>query len=452
MKKYLVLIMISLLSVSCEKNVIGDFGRTAAAPEVKDIDGLVLSEEAKLKKKGVAFTNKTKAWSHKTSDLNAHWMYSWGNELRDEIPDNVEYVPMFWGKGSVNADNLARIKGLIADGKVKYVLGFNEPDGAKQANMTVDEAIALWPELETLNIPLGSPATVSPNNEWMIEFMQKADALNLRVDFIAVHNYGGPNVPALINKLQETYEAYNRPIWITEFAVADWNATTIEENRYTENQVTTYMTDILNAMDDLDWIHRYAWFDGSDIPALAPSALFDPENPRVITSVGQVYAGHKPNTEIGLGIDTDIVVVVDPDELITNPGFETGSIEPWQGFKNGIYTAAPRTGSFAGKIENGDGSLLTVTQVEEGKTYTLKFASKWNESGSGVLRPALRNNDIGGADGLIVQLDALPNTDQWEETTYEFVAPAGLVNLRIVFYKVNGNPPFYLDDVSLRLK
>jgi hypothetical protein len=212
------------------------------------------------------------------------------------------------------------------------------------------------------------------------------------------------------------------------------------------------MTDVLNAMDQLDWVHRYAWFDGSDIPALATSALFNPEDVSAITSVGQVYSGHKPNAEIGPGIDTDIVVVVDPDEIIINPGFETGTIAPWQGFKNGLYTADPRTGDFAGKVENGDGSLFTVVAIEEGKTYTLKFASKWSETGSGALKPVLRNNDIGGADGLIVQLDELSNTDQWVETTYEFIAPAGLVNLRIVFYKVNGNPPFYLDDVSLKEK
>jgi hypothetical protein len=252
--------------------------------------------------------------------------------------------------------------------------------------------------------------------------------------------------------LQQTFEAYKRPIWITEFAVADYSATTPADNKYSESQVMSFMTDILNAMDQLDWIHRYAWFDGSDIPALAPSALFNPEDARAITSVGQVYAAHKPNAEIGPGIDTDIVVVVDPDEIIINPGFETGTIAPWQGFKNGLYTADPRTGAFAGKVENGDGSLFTVVEVEEGKTYTLKFASKWSETGSGVLKPALRNNDIGGADGLIVQLDEVSNTDQWVETTYEFIAPAGLVNLRIVFYKVNGNPPFYLDDVSLKEK
>tara|TARA_B100000809_G_scaffold193813_2_gene192890 strand:+ start:4391 stop:5743 length:1353 start_codon:yes stop_codon:yes gene_type:complete len=449
MKKYLSIVIFSLLIVSCEKNVIGDFGSEVNMPEIEEPEVIVTPEEAKLKKKGVAFTNNGKAWSHKTSDLTAHWMYSWGNELRDEIPDNVEFVPMFWGKGSVKEEILTRVQGLVDDGKVKYVLGFNEPDGEEQANMTVDEAIALWPQLEALGVPLGSPATVSPNNEWMVDFMQQVEEKGLRVDFIAVHSYGGPNVSGLITKLQETYEAYDRPIWITEFAVADWNATTPEENKHSEAQVMSFMTNIFNALDELDWIQRYAWFSGTQAP-LYTSALFD--DAAVITSPGQLYANHKPNAEIGVGIDTDIVVVVDPDELILNPGFETGTITPWQGFKNGLYTEDAYAGGFSGKVENGDGSLFTVATVEAEKTYVLKFASKWSLTGSNILKPVLRDNDVSGATGLLVQLDEVSATDQWVETTYEYTVPAGVTNLKVVFYKQNGNPPFYLDNVSLKLK
>jgi hypothetical protein len=449
MKKYLVIIICSLLFVSCEKNVIGDFDGQAADAILSNPDIPQLSDAEKLSKKGVAFTNRSKAWSHKTSDLNVHWMYSWGSVLADEIPENVEFVPMFWGKSSPSDENLARVKQLIDEGKVKYVLGFNEPDGAAQANMTVDEAIALWPKLESLGVPLGSPATVGPNNEWMVEFMQKVDALGLRVDFIAVHSYGGPNVLSLINKLKDTYTAYNRPIWITEFAVADWNATSPESNVHSEATVMTFMEEMLAALDDIDWIHRYAWFDGRQAP-LYTSSLFDEE--ANITPVGQVYADNKPNLEIGPGQDTEFTPPVDLDELVTNGGFETGQILPWGGFKNGIATlpgVAPHTGNFAGKIENGDGSLLNVVAVEEGKTYILKFASKWSETVTNSFTPTLRNN-VGNA--LLLALNPLPMSDQWVETTYEYTVPAGVTQLKMVFYKANGFPPFHLDDVSLKLK
>lgn len=443
MKKYIVFLFVIALFSSCEKNVIGDF-ETVLSPE---------TDLTTLTKKGVAFTNGALEWSHKTSALKAHWMYSWGNVLREEIPENVEYVPMFWGKGSVTDANIDRIKQLVAEGKVKYVLGFNEPDGAQQANMTVDEAIALWPRLEEIGVPLGSPATVDPDNAWMKSFMQKADELGLRVDFIAVHSYGGLNVLGFINKLADVHEAYNRPIWITEFAVADWDATSPAANKYSEAAVAEYMKETLNYLNDIPWIHRYAWFDGGERAPLVSSALFDGE--ANITSLGEVYAGIDPNNNIGPGQDTEYIPPVDESELLTNGGFETGLIAPWQGFKNGVVTTSPHTGGFCGNIQNNDGSLFQVVTVEPGKTYILKFWSRWNENITNSFKPALRNNLVSGAAGLLYTLDFVPMTDQWQETTYEFTVPDGVTDLRIVFFKGQVSPtfpPFFLDDVSLKEK
>lgn len=296
----------------------------------------------------MAFTNKAKDWSHKTSDLKAHWMYSWGNSISEAIPEDVEFVPMFWGKGSVNDDNINRIKALAEEGKVKYILGFNEPDGESQANMTVDEAIELWPRLEEIGVPIGSPATVHPDNQWMQEFMQRATEEGLRVDFIAVHFYGGPNPTNFISLLNKTYQLYdNRPIWITEFAVADWNATSASNNRHSVAEVEAFMAEVLPTLDNINWIHRYAWFSGTN-PPLVTSALFNDDSE--ITSVGQMYANHQPNEDIGEGVDTNFEPEVDPDELLLNPGFETGSISPWGGFKNATVSASDTFTPFAGNV------------------------------------------------------------------------------------------------------
>ncbi len=441
MKNYIAILIATFLLVSCEPNVIGDFGDTATAPQETDADLIT--------KKGVAYTNRAKAWSHRTSELGAHWMYSWGNELREEIPEDVEYVPMFWGKGSVTDDNISRIKGLIAEGKVKYVLGFNEPDGADQANMSVDEAIALWPKIEELGVPIGSPATVNPENAWMVEFMQKAEAANLRVDFITVHSYGGSNVLNFINKLKNTYNAYGkRPIWVTEFAVADWNATSPDANRYSQQEVISFMQQATQAMNNIDWVHRYAWFDGRQAP-LYTSSLFDEDSN--ITAVGEVYAAINRNENIGPGQDTEYIPPVDDKELMVNGGFESGEINPWSGFKNGIVgtEAEPKTGNFAGRIENGDGSLVYVAAAEAGKTYTLKFWTKWLTEPANTISAKIRN-DAGNV--LLFSAPDLAKTTDWSETSYEFTVPEGVSTLRFVFYKANGFPPLFLDDVSFKLK
>ncbi|MGZ0014782.1 glycosyl hydrolase [Yeosuana sp. AK3] len=452
MKKYLSAVMLLILIVSCEKNVIGDFDGVAANPVNDNQNNIQLTEEQKLSKRGVAYTNNSKRWSHKTSELKAHWMYSWGNVLRDEVPENVEYIPMFWGKGSVNQENLDRIKQLIDEGKVKYVLGFNEPDGAAQANMTVDEAINLWPQLETLGVPLGSPATVNPNNDWMVEFMAKAEAQNLRIDFITVHSYGGPNVLSFINKMKETFNAYEKPIWITEFAVADWNATSAANNVHSEETVIQFMSELLPALDAIDYIHRYAWFDGVGRAPLASSALYDEDGN--ITPLGQVYAGNKPNAQVGPGQDTEFEPEIDPNELIVNGGFETGTIAPWQGFKNGVVLS-PHTGNFSGNLQNNDASMFQIITVEPEKTYVLKFWSKWRETIPNSFKPVLRDATVSGAAGVIFTLDEVPKTDQWEETIYEFTMLAGVTQLRVQFFKGQVNPtfpPFFLDDISLKLK
>ena len=57
-------------------------------------------------------------------------------------------------------------------------------------------------------------------------------------------------------------------------------------------------------------------------------------------------------TDIGPGTDTEFEPVVDPDNLFINPGFESGQIAPWGGFKNGVLTfeaTEPRNWKFCSK-------------------------------------------------------------------------------------------------------
>jgi hypothetical protein len=305
----------------------------------------------------------------------------------------------------------------------------------------------LWPKLEEIGVPLGSPATVNPNNTWMQEFMKKALTLGLRIDFIAVHHYGGSDAINFIDKLKTTHDAYNRPIWVTEFAVADWSATTPLGNKYNEASVIAFMQEAIKAMDNIDWVQRYAWFDGKNA-ALYTSALFDSDDK--ITTLGKLYSGIKSNIKIGPGKDTEYIAPVDVDELLNNGGFETGKIEPWGGFKNGVVTndgTKPNTGNYAGKIENGDGSLFQVVGVIPGKKYLLKYVSKWNETITNSFTGTIRNNN---GNALLFTLKPMPMTNVWEESTYEFTVPTGVTELKIVFYKINGFPPLFLDDVSLK--
>ncbi|OQP50874.1 hypothetical protein A4H97_03345 [Niastella yeongjuensis] len=250
-------------------------------------------------KKGADFSTNMKygTWNGDVLALKPFWYYTWGKELNNGSPQNCEFVPMFWGKDDVNATNIAAVKKLKDDGKIKYVLGFNEPNNAGQSKMTVSQALQLWPQLESLGLPLGSPAADWPTNPWIYEFLDSCKAQGKRVDFICVHIYNSLDTSVYLNTLKEVYNKYKLPIWITEFAPADWNAQTKADNPYTPAQVLAFMQAILPKLEALDYIKRYAWFSGDPTsPQMWSSALIDANGN--LTELGKWYANYQPNNTI----------------------------------------------------------------------------------------------------------------------------------------------------------
>ena len=261
-----------------------------------DFDPITLNlsyEDQTTTKKGVAFgVSSIDSWEYRLTTLNAKWHYSWNWELQDNYPDDVEFVPMIWGVNSTGSAIITNIQSLVTSGDITHLLGFNEPDLASQANMTVDQAVELWSRLEDTDAILGSPVTAAPLNSWMIDFMTRALDENLQVDFVAVHWYGPPNAANFINKINEVFDQYQKPIWITEFAVRDPDATTIENNQYSPEQVLEFMEAVLPELEEMEFVHRYAWFSTStsnqNYAKTATSVLIDDDNQ--ITPLGEFYA------------------------------------------------------------------------------------------------------------------------------------------------------------------
>ena len=247
---------------------------------------------ANSKKRGVGVSLKPKfreASLKRTRELKAAWISSWSKDPVAVIDgeQGLDLVPMAWGRNAVDTKEWATRQ---QSGDYRELLGFNEPDSNKQANMTVAEALALWPKLEATGLRLGSPATAKTKGEWMKEFMAGVEEKGLRVDFIAVHRYGGVDPERFLKSLKELHEKYKRPIWITEFAVADWKAAKSGKSRYSSEQVYKFMETVLPQLEKLDYVERYAWFSPSrDKPALAHSALFDGKGS--LTRLGKLYQG-----------------------------------------------------------------------------------------------------------------------------------------------------------------
>ena len=174
----------------------------------------VMADDGSSNKKGFGIAlKKNPQWQQKLKALNVDWFYTWGSKIPEGIPAGVEYIPMVWGRWSCNDSTMAR----LASEKHKTLLGFNEPDQHGQSDMTVEQALDLWPKLMASGMRLGSPAGVHPDGEWMVAFMKEVELRGYRVDFITVHSYYGKTPKHFLQRLEKIHKLYNRPLWITEF-------------------------------------------------------------------------------------------------------------------------------------------------------------------------------------------------------------------------------------------
>nr|WSY50814.1 sigma-70 family RNA polymerase sigma factor [Streptomyces sp. NBC_00886] len=205
----------------------------------------------------------------------ASWYYTWSTQHPGvTTPSSGSFVPMVWGAASVTDASLAQ-----AREHGPYLLGFNEPDMAQQSNMTVEQALELWPELMAAGRILGSPAVATGADTaggWLDRFMSGAAAKGYRVDFITLHWYGGDfRTPQAVDQLKSylaaVYQRYHKPIWLTEYALIDFSQGT----RFpSAQQQADFVSASTEALDGLPYVQRYAWFGLGADPSKPSSGLF----------------------------------------------------------------------------------------------------------------------------------------------------------------------------------
>ncbi|MEU5253609.1 sigma-70 family RNA polymerase sigma factor [Streptomyces longwoodensis] len=205
----------------------------------------------------------------------ASWYYTWNTQHQGvTTPTSASFVPMIWGAASVTDAALAQAR---AAGP--YLLGFNEPDFAQQSNMSVDQALQLWPKLMAAGKILGSPAVATgaaTPGGWLDRFMAGAAQKGYRVDFVTLHWYGGDfRTPQAVEQLKSyltsVYARYHKPIWLTEYALIDFSQGT----RFpSAAQQAAFVTASTKMLDSLPYVHRYAWFGLGADPSKPSSGLF----------------------------------------------------------------------------------------------------------------------------------------------------------------------------------
>jgi hypothetical protein len=258
----------------------------AAAPFATALPLQAASRRSRKKGLGIVAKEDGK-WLPVIRQVNARWFYSWGGSQPKGVPAGVEFIPMVWGYWGDRA-GIARIGAAAKAAGIRELMGFNEPDQHDQSNLTVEKALAVWPELMKTGLRLGSPGCVHPDREWMRAFMEGVDMQKLRVDFVCVHSYGGTDANAFMNRLEQVHKQFKRPLWITEFAVGDWEAKSVAQNRHKPALVLKFMKEVLPRLEKCPFVERYAWFPaGADSAALGTSALFDKAGE--LTPLGRFY-------------------------------------------------------------------------------------------------------------------------------------------------------------------
>jgi len=218
------------------------------------------------------------------------WFYNWAVSKNGvKAPKGVDFVPMMWGADTVTKANLATAKK-----QGDTLLGFNEPDLAEQSNMTVKQALNLWPKLQKTGMRLGSPAVASgadQSGQWLAKFMKGAKKRGYRVDFITLHWYGSDfNAKNATAQLKSYIKAVHakypkKPIWITEYSLINFGGGTKFPSATRQAAFVKRSTAML---EKLSYVEHYAWFafptssNGED-----ETGLYRPGN--TITKPGKAY-------------------------------------------------------------------------------------------------------------------------------------------------------------------
>jgi hypothetical protein len=231
--------------------------------------------------------------------LHAGWFYTWQPHLQplgflglagDGLGGTgkvagAQFVPMIWGEDDVQASTL-----LATTAQSAPLLGFNEPDNPLQSFLTPEAAAALWPTLLGTGRRLGAPAPTQlgalGSSSWLGRFMALAAARLYRVDFICVHFYGAAlDTAPFRDFLLAVRQQYGRPVWVTEWALADWRA----PGRFSASQQAEYFCAGVAMLGSLPFVERHAWFgsyDGMD-GSFINSGLANPDGS--LTAVGENF-------------------------------------------------------------------------------------------------------------------------------------------------------------------
>lgn len=213
-------------------------------------------------KAGLAWNNPNLSMNALGSSNNIGWYYTWSAWPIPAAPSHLEFVPMFWGMQQITDFQAQVNPGTILERNYKNILAMNEPNQQGQAQVSAGDAAAQWKQyLEPLKantgVRLGSPApTNAPSGkQWLYDFLGACGG-GCNVDFIALHYYG-INATDFINHVTDYHNAFQKPIWVTEWACQNFGDPKL--GQCSEDDVSDFLETTQSWMEKTDFVERYAW-------------------------------------------------------------------------------------------------------------------------------------------------------------------------------------------------
>ena len=209
-------------------------------------------------------------YEHYASTGKISWLFNWECWVPENIPLEIEWVPCI-RTASIAREQLdpfltdiVRNRGI----RTSALLGFNEPEIADQANLSVEEAVQLWrdvvlPAKRKFGMRLGSPgmsSDVGRSRPWLSSFLSLLGGHD-EIDFLVVHWYG-PDFRDMKGFLEDIHQTYGLPLWVNEFACSKMG-----NGEANVDEVETFMREAIPWLESHDWVERYAYFGNKDVGA-----------------------------------------------------------------------------------------------------------------------------------------------------------------------------------------
>lgn len=230
-------------------------------------------------KKGLAMqtqaTDSTAAWLREIANLDSMgvaWTFNFQSESFYHDFGSPAFLPSI-----ANEQQLWSLDtSMVESGLINRIIGFDSPDDEGTSVLSVENALDLWPSLESLKTPLVSPVCVDPLGQWMKNFMATARATCRRVDWIGVRWYGPANFHKFKGTMTEIYNTYQRSLMITEFSLDS-------DDFHSVPEALTFMKQAVPWLEQTDFVAGYAWSSILN----TTSALFETDGS--LTACGMFY-------------------------------------------------------------------------------------------------------------------------------------------------------------------